>query len=96
MEIDYSAALALRHAIETCRSRGIEFAVARLESLRAQEAFERFGVIGALGPGRLFHSVDEANRALKSSFRSGRVMGRAAVKLKPMRRWVTTRIGTAS
>jgi SulP family sulfate permease len=64
VEIDYSAALALRDAIETCRSRGIEFAVARLESLRAQEAFERFGVIGALGPGRLFHSVDEANRAL--------------------------------
>jgi sulfate permease, SulP family len=64
VEIDYSAALALRQAIETCRSRGIDFAVARLESLRAQEAFERFGVAQALGDRHLFHSVDEAVRAL--------------------------------
>ena len=53
VEIDYSAALALRDAIETCRSRGIDFAVARLELLRAQDAFERFGVMRALGPGTL-------------------------------------------
>ncbi len=64
VEIDYSAAVALREAIEKYRKREVDFAVARLESLRAQEAFARFGVIQALGPGRLFHSVDEAARAL--------------------------------
>jgi SulP family sulfate permease len=53
IEIDYSAALALRQAIETCRNRGIDFVVARLESRRAQDVFERFGVIGALGARRL-------------------------------------------
>jgi SulP family sulfate permease len=64
VEIDYSAALALREAIEKCRKRGIDFAGARLKSIRAQEAFERFGVMKALGPERLFHSVDEATKAL--------------------------------
>ncbi len=64
VEIDYSAAMALREALAKCRKRGIDFAVARLESVRAQEAFERFGVMQALDPERLFHSVDEATKAL--------------------------------
>jgi hypothetical protein len=38
----------------------IRFAVARLESERAHEALNRFGVLDALGPEGLFHSVDEA------------------------------------
>jgi SulP family sulfate permease len=64
VEIDYSAALALAKAIINCRERGIEFAVARLESVRGREAFDRFGVTAGLGSDRLFHSVDEATRAL--------------------------------
>jgi hypothetical protein len=52
----------------------IVFAIARLESTRAQEALNRFGSRRArgrrcrhyteLGPDWLFHSVDEAVRAL--------------------------------
>ena len=64
VEIDFTAARILRTAIERCRARGVDFAVVRLESLRAQAAFEQFGVMAALGPDRLFHSVDEATRAL--------------------------------
>lgn len=60
VEIDYSAARALREAINECRARGVDFAVARLESVRAQEAFEKFGIFETLGPERLFHSVHDA------------------------------------
>jgi sulfate permease, SulP family len=63
-EIDYSAAFTLSEEIRACHERGVDFAVARLESIRAQEAFERFGVLEALGRGRLFHSVEEAVRRL--------------------------------
>jgi hypothetical protein len=41
--------------------------VARLESLRAQDAFERFGLYGALPRDHVFRSVDEAVRALSSA-----------------------------
>jgi sulfate permease, SulP family len=64
VEIDYSAALALREAIEACRMKGVDFAVARLESVRAQKSFEQFGIMKALGPERMFHSVDEATKTL--------------------------------
>lgn len=64
VEIDFTAAEILREAIIGCRARGVDFAIARLESIRAQAALERFGVMAALGPGRLFRSVDEATRAL--------------------------------
>ncbi len=60
--IDYTASRALAEVIEHCRSQRIGFAVARLESARAQEAFRRFGLLDLLGPDQLFHSVDEAVR----------------------------------
>jgi hypothetical protein len=47
-----------------CRQRGIKLAVARLESLRAQDAFERFGLFEVLPRDHLFQSVDEAVQAL--------------------------------
>jgi sulfate permease, SulP family len=59
-DIDFTAAQALIDILEHCRMANIRFAVARLESARALEAFSRFGVLDALGPNRLFHSVDEA------------------------------------
>jgi SulP family sulfate permease len=64
LEIDFTAAQVLRDLIRHCQEQGIVFAMARLESIRAQEAVIRFKIDEALGPNRLFHSVDEAVRAL--------------------------------
>jgi sulfate permease, SulP family len=61
--IDYTAADVLAEVIRTCRARGIDFAVARLESVRAQEAFARFGLTALLGPDHIFRSVEEAIRS---------------------------------
>jgi SulP family sulfate permease len=63
-EIDFTAAQELRDLFRECRTRGVTVAVARLESLRAQDAFERFGLFDVLPRDRVFHSVDEAVRAL--------------------------------
>jgi MFS superfamily sulfate permease-like transporter len=63
-EIDFTAAQALLDLIKACNERGVIFAVARLESLRAQAAFERFGLYDALPRDRVFRSVDEAVRKL--------------------------------
>ena len=68
--IDYTAATGLSAAIRLCREKGVDFAVARLESLRAQTAFARYGVVDSLGGkerdgrSRFYHSVDDATRAL--------------------------------
>ena len=64
LEIDVTAGALFTALIEHCRSEGIVVALARLESLRAQEAAARLGIIDALGPDRVFLSVDEATRAL--------------------------------
>jgi sulfate permease, SulP family len=66
-EIDFTAAQLLLELFTECRDQGINIAVARLESLRAQDAFERFGLYGALPRDHIFHSVDEAVRALSSA-----------------------------
>jgi MFS superfamily sulfate permease-like transporter len=63
-EIDFTAAQALRDLFTSCAAAGVIVAVARLESLRAQDAFERFGIYDVLPRQRIFHSVDEAVRAL--------------------------------
>jgi SulP family sulfate permease len=62
--IDYTAAEELADVIRKCRADGADFAVARLESVRAQEAFECFGLIELLGEDHIFHSVEEAIRGL--------------------------------
>ncbi len=62
-EVDYTAAQALRAVIEDCRSRGIAFAIARLESARARRSLERFGVLELLGRDRVFLSVAQALEA---------------------------------
>jgi len=64
VEIDYTAARILNDAILDCRAAGADFAIARLESVRAHQALARYGVTKTLGEGRLFRSVDEATRAL--------------------------------
>ena len=44
---------------------GVPFAIARLESVRAQEALTRFHIHEVLHPDRIFRSVEEAIRALR-------------------------------
>lgn len=64
LEIDFTAAQMLKRLIRECREKHIIFAIARLESLRAQDAVRRFGIDAALGSDRLFHSAQEAVQAL--------------------------------
>jgi MFS superfamily sulfate permease-like transporter len=59
VEIDFTAAEILRDVIAKARAAGVDFAVARLESVRAQAAFERYGVTGLLGADHIFRSVAE-------------------------------------
>jgi len=67
IEIDFTASAILSEVIGEARSAGMDFAVARLESVRAQAAFDRFGLTELLGQDHIFHSVDAAIRALKRS-----------------------------
>jgi len=62
--IDFTAAKILIEVIDFCRAKGVVFAIARLESLRAQQALVRFGIAQLLGGDRQFHSVAEAIQAL--------------------------------
>jgi sulfate permease, SulP family len=63
VEIDFTAAQILSDAIAACRSTGVDFSIARLESIRAQQAIERFGIDELLATRHPFHSVEEAIRA---------------------------------
>ena len=65
VEIDFTAAQVLSDTINACRSLGVGFAIARLESARAQEAIEKFGIDASIETGRPFHSVEEAIRAYR-------------------------------
>jgi MFS superfamily sulfate permease-like transporter len=64
VEIDFTAGQILCDLIRKCHADGVDFAIARLESVRAQEAMVRLGVNEVLGPDRQFRSVEEAIRAL--------------------------------
>jgi MFS superfamily sulfate permease-like transporter len=64
VEIDFSAAQVLADLIRKCHGDGVDVAIARLESIRAQAAMARFGIDELLGPHRSFHSVEQAVRAL--------------------------------
>lgn len=63
-EIDFTAAELLREVVVQCGEHRVTVAVARLESLRAQDAFERFKLYDVLPRDHVFHSVEEAVRAL--------------------------------
>jgi MFS superfamily sulfate permease-like transporter len=63
-EIDFTAAQTLHELFKICVETGVTAAVARLESLRAQAAFERFGIYEVLPRDHMFHSVHEAIAAL--------------------------------
>ena len=63
VEIDFTAAQILSELIRRCHDDGVDFAIARLESIRAQHALSRFSIDALLGPDRQFHSVEEAIQA---------------------------------
>jgi MFS superfamily sulfate permease-like transporter len=64
LEIDFTAAQTLLDVIRECREAGVTVAMARLESTRAQQAFERFRLYDVLPRDHIFFSVDEAVRKL--------------------------------
>ena len=66
VEIDYTAATVLIEVIQKARDDRVDFAVARLESVRAHAAFERLGVTQALGGDHLFRTVEQAITTLKT------------------------------
>ena len=81
VEIEFTAAKVLCGVIAAAKAAGLDFAVARLESVRAQRSFARFGIDDGLGPNRLFKSVQAAVEALASG------VGRpAATETGPPRR----------
>jgi sulfate permease, SulP family len=67
VEIDFTAAQILVDTIKACHASGTGFAIARLESTRAQEAIERFGIDALLEGRRQFRSVEEALEACRGS-----------------------------
>ena len=67
VEIDFTAAQILSDTIRACGAAGAGFAIARLESERAQQAIERFGIEPMLAKGRLFHSVEQAIKACRGA-----------------------------
>src|ERR1041385_4172395 len=64
VEIDYTAAQILIQVIRESHAQDIVFAIARLESVRAQEALARFHIHDVLDPDRIFRSVEQAIHAL--------------------------------
>jgi SulP family sulfate permease len=65
VEIDFTAAQILSDTINACRASGVGFAIARLESTRARQAIERFGIDALLEGHRQFQSVEEAIQACR-------------------------------
>jgi MFS superfamily sulfate permease-like transporter len=72
VEIDFTAAQILADLIRKCHADGVDFAIARLESIRAQAAIARFGIDALLGPDHTFRSVEEAIRALGKKTPAGK------------------------
>jgi len=63
LDIDFTAAQILSDVIRRCHADGVAFTIARLESIRAQDAMARFGIEDLLGPDHIFRSVEEAIRS---------------------------------
>jgi MFS superfamily sulfate permease-like transporter len=64
VEIDYTGATVLAELVRRLRGRDVDVAVARLESVRAQQSFERLGLFTLIGRDHVFRSVQEAIDAL--------------------------------
>jgi MFS superfamily sulfate permease-like transporter len=64
VEIDYTGATVLADLIQSLRGQGADVALARLESLRAEQSFARLGLSALIGEDHIFRSVQEAVDAL--------------------------------
>jgi hypothetical protein len=64
INVDYTGSQILQQTIARLRSRSIEAAIARLSDERAEAEASRTGLIAALGPERIFKSVEEAVRRI--------------------------------
>jgi MFS superfamily sulfate permease-like transporter len=64
LSIDFTAAQVLAEVIRRVQAEGIAFAIARLESVRAQDALVRYGIDELLGADHIFRSVEDAIRTL--------------------------------
>jgi SulP family sulfate permease len=64
IDIDYTGSQILQQTIAALRSRSIEVAIARLSDQGAQFEAGRTGLIAAVGPDRVFKSVEEAVRRI--------------------------------
>ena len=62
IDIDYSGSQMLQKVIGELRGRGIDVAIARMSSQRAQQAAQHTGLIDTLGTDHVFRSVEEAIR----------------------------------
>ncbi len=67
VEIDYTGARAIQKVVQACRGAGVTFAVARLESIAAQTAFESLGLRDLVGADHIFDSVAAADAALNKA-----------------------------
>lgn len=66
LELDFTGAQILGEIIKFWKDRSVDFYIARLESVRAQQALEKFGISALLGERRIFHSVDDAVRQARN------------------------------
>jgi MFS superfamily sulfate permease-like transporter len=62
IDIDFTGSHVLQQIIAGLRVRGIDLAIARMNSERALEAARQTGLLAALGEDHLFRSVEEAIR----------------------------------
>jgi SulP family sulfate permease len=61
-DIDFTGSQMLQQIIAELRGRGIDLAIARMNSERAQQAAKETGLLDALGADHMFRSVEEAIR----------------------------------
>ena len=62
--IDYTGTRAIRRLFREFIARGMTVAIARLSDRRSQTAVRRSGIVAAIGPDRVFKSVQDAVVAL--------------------------------
>ena len=74
--IDYTGSQILQQTIARLRSHSIDVAIARLSDTRAHAEASRTGLIAALGPQRVFRSVEEAVRRLGPYARPDELSGK--------------------
>jgi MFS superfamily sulfate permease-like transporter len=64
IDIDFTAAQSFRAVITACRQAGVAFALARLESVAAQQSLKRLGLADLIGADHIFESVAAAVETL--------------------------------